>query len=180
MSALVDKILDAKDIPEKGRTRVSTRPKVDEAGARKIARDVLRKEVPVSQALQAAGYSEKQSLKGLDRVKQTAILRKAFREEKAKILAELAEGGPGLNPQQMEALIVNRLKDNIVRGKDTAVMSAKLLGSHKALNLWQPDYRTGVIVINAGGLTSEITNDLPPEDSCLGAGLPEEDPGDQR
>jgi acyl transferase domain-containing protein len=155
MSAIVNRVLDAKDDNGKwrrarSRAEMEKSPaKVTEAEAKKIARDVLRRDKPISRALEAAGYSKKQAGKGMSRVKDNQILRRAFAEEKAKILAELAESGPELNSDQTERLIVNRLKDNIVRGKDVAVMSAKLLGSHKKLALWEADSRTGVILVSA-------------------------------
>jgi len=169
MTAITDRILDAKDDNDQGNWRAKLRKfgdrtnpvKVTEAEAKKVARAVLRKDVPISQALEAAGYAPKQAAKGMARVKDNQFLRKAFAEEKAAILKELAESGPELNLDQTERLIVNRLKDNIVRGKDTAVMSAKLLGSHKKLALWEAEGRAGIIIVNAPGAGVLAHTDVP-------------------
>jgi len=172
MTAITKRILEAKDDNDQGNWRAKLRKfgdrtnpvKVTEAEAKKIARAVLRKDVPISQALEAAGYAPKQAAKGMQRVKDNQLLRKAFAEEKALILKELTESGPELNPDQTERLIVNRLKDNIVRGKDVAVMSAKLLGSHKKLALWQPESVAGVIIVNAPGSAILAHTEVPEDE----------------
>jgi hypothetical protein len=42
-----------------------------------------------------------------------------------------------------------RLVDNIVKGKDGGAMSAKILGSDTELNLWQPEFQQGLIILQA-------------------------------
>ncbi len=121
---------------------------------RQCAKAVLRKGKPIGEALVAAGYSETQSKKGMGLVKRIKALGIAFREETRLIEAEQAEGPlvPN-NWNARETLIVDRLEKNIKAGKDDGVMSCKLLGSHKALNLWHVDSVTGTIIINAVGMT---------------------------
>jgi hypothetical protein len=115
-----------------------------------VAKDVLRRGKTIYKSLVDAGYAPKQAKKGMDVVKRTRALRIAFQQETAKIEKELAE--TPLRPRGWdvrEQLILARLEKNIRAGKDTAVMSAKLLGSHKKLNLWQPENQTGIIILNS-------------------------------
>lgn len=153
---------------------------------RQCARDVLRKGKSVYESLVKAGYSVKQAKKGLQRIKQSHALRTAFQEETAKLEKERAAAP--LLPDSWNAkeqLIVNRLVKNIRAGKDGGALSAKLLGSHKALNLWTPDFRTGVIILNAPGAVApvDVAAELPPIDDLepvSGDCLLEGKPFDQR
>jgi hypothetical protein len=95
-------------------------------------------------ALKAAGYADKQARKGWNLINQTGGIQMAMRRRAAKILGlekETVEQMQG--PELWEALIEWRLQQNIMRGEDKAVQSAKLLGNHKKLGLWNPDVIIG-------------------------------------
>jgi len=47
----------------------------------------------------------------------------------------------------MEKLILSRLGENIVQGKDSGTQSAKVLGSHRDLNMWKSVRLSGVIIL---------------------------------
>jgi len=135
-----------------GHRKYGAKAKPPEERHYKCARDVLRKGKTVFEALVTCGYAEKQAAKGLQVVKRVNALRVAFQEESAKIEKELAEAPLLPNSwNAREQLILTRLEKNIKAGKDGGALSAKLLGSHKALNLWEVDSRTGVIIVNAPG-----------------------------
>ena len=51
-----------------------------------------------------------------------------------------------------EDLIIGRLQENIENGSDKAALSAKIMGSHKALGLWTAENQTGVVVLNVNAL----------------------------
>jgi hypothetical protein len=129
---------------------------------RQAARNVLRKNMPVKHALEAIGYAPQQAKKAWATIKRSSALRKAFEEEAA--LMEKQKYTAPLQPSwdAREALILNRLEKNIKSGKDKAVMSCKVMGSHKALSLWQPENQTGVIVLNLPHLPAPT--DTIPED----------------
>jgi hypothetical protein len=113
--------------------------KPPEAKHRKVARDVLRHGKPLCDALVAAGYSPTQSKTGMRVVEKSNALRVAFQEEAAKIEADAKKAPLFPTENALEGLIMGRLQSNIVKGKDLAVMSCKLAGSHKKLNLWTVD-----------------------------------------
>jgi hypothetical protein len=143
MKSAIRKILDyAEKDPRTNRPSL-----ISEEEARKLARRVLRQGKPIGEELRKAGFAPRQARKGMRRVQESRTLRRAFLMEKDAIIK-----GPSkefaLDVEQAEGLIVDRLKKNIKAGTDKAVMSAKLLGSHKKLNLWQPENQTGIIVIN--------------------------------
>lgn len=54
-----------------------------------------------------------------------------------------------LTIEQQQHLLVGRLIDNVERGTDKGVMSAKVLGSRKEISLWTPDLQVGVVLVNA-------------------------------
>jgi hypothetical protein len=128
--------------------RLGSTPAPVEEKHRICARNVLRKAMPIGQALEGIGYSAKQAKKGMAVVRRSNALRMAFQEETE--LMERQKYQAPLTPswEAMEPLIAKRLKNNIEKGKDSAVMSCKLAGSHKKLNLWTPENQTGIIILN--------------------------------
>jgi hypothetical protein len=128
----------------------SSRVKITPA-MRECAKNVLRKGMKIGEALVKAGYSETQAKKGLRLVRNKKALSQAFREETRKIEAERQEDPLFPVEGALEGLIMNRLQSNIVKGEDKAVMSCKIAGSHKKLNLWTPELQQGIIILNAPG-----------------------------
>lgn len=122
---------------------------------RTVARNVLRKGMAISHALMMAGFSPAQASKGMHKVRLCYGLRTAFREEGEKIAREKEAAAKSmvLDPwAKREEMIVNLLEGNIKAKRDRAIGSAKLLGSHKKLNLWQPEFQNGVIILNVPDL----------------------------
>jgi hypothetical protein len=146
MKSAIRAILDMRENSKK--TVITRPPLLSEEESRKLAKRVLRNGKPICAELEKAGFSHNQSRKGMRTVMRSRILRRAFLIEKDAIMKGKPKEELGLNLEQAEGLIVDRLRKNIKAGKDNAVMSAKLLGSHKKLNLWQPENQTGIIVIN--------------------------------
>ena len=105
---------------------------------------LLGEGMPVGQALRAAGWSEMQSKKGFSAVPGDVL---AALPKKAQALIDR---GRALKTDKsaMENLIVGRLSENIVQGKDGGSQSAKILGSHRDLNMWVPDSQQGLIVLS--------------------------------
>jgi hypothetical protein len=129
---------------------------------RTCARNVLRKAMPIGQALEGIGYSPKQAKKGMAVVRRSNGLRVAFQEETESMERQKYQAPLTPSWEAMEPLIAKRLKSNIEKGKDSAVMSCKLAGSHKKLNLWEPEYRQGIIVINTpAGVGDGAVPELP-------------------
>ena len=104
---------------------------------------LLGEGMPVGQALRAAGWSEMQSKKGFAAVPGDVL---AALPKKAQALMDR---GKALKTDKsaMENLIVGRLSENIAQGRDGGTQSAKVLGSHRDLNMWQPDQLAGLIVL---------------------------------
>jgi hypothetical protein len=109
---------------------------------KKLAELLSQGDIPVSQALLAAGYTETQAKKGMAAVPD-AVLK--MLPKKAKRLMNLGKA----DKQSRTDLIRGRLMDNVLTGKDGGAMSAKILGQDRELNLWQPDSMTGLIVLEA-------------------------------
>lgn len=95
----------------------------------------------VTEAMRAAGYSPSTVDQGIRAVPATvqALGIKAL---------PLYQAGKGLSIGDLEKLALGRLAQNVVEGKDAGTLTAKVIGSHKALNLWIAENQTGVIVIN--------------------------------
>ena len=99
----------------------------------------------VSEALIAAGYSKTQANKGWESVPKSVI---KLLPKKTRMLMDRGKA-LAAEKRDMEHLIIGRLADNVTAGKDGGSLSAKILGSHRDLNLWQPEGLAGVIVLNA-------------------------------
>jgi hypothetical protein len=103
--------------------------------AKKLAKGLRPRDV-----LLEAGYSEKQSSKGWAAVPDGV---KLLLPAKGKRLMNLGS----VDPQTQKKLLLGRLVDNVMEGKDGGAMSAKILGSHRELSLWTPEQNQGVVVI---------------------------------
>jgi len=109
----------------------------------KVLADALAKGMPIGKALLKAGYSERQSLKG-----RAAIPARVWKmlPKEAQRLMNLAKSTA---PEQQRDLVVGRLVDNLLKGKDKAVHSAKALGGTRDNNMFTPDQQVGLVVISA-------------------------------
>jgi hypothetical protein len=93
--------------------------------------------------LRQAGWSELQSKKGYAAVPADVL---AMLPKKTKALMDKGRALKG-DKDAMENLILGRLGENIANGKDAGTQSAKVLGSHRDLNMWTPDQLAGVIIL---------------------------------
>jgi hypothetical protein len=93
-------------------------------------------------AMMASGYSEPMASRGWTGVPKSVFALLAKRGTK------LTRLGAELSLDDCKHLVLGRLAENCVKGKDGGVMSAKVLGSRRELNLWTPDSQVGVIVLN--------------------------------
>jgi hypothetical protein len=85
----------------------------------------------------------------MQRVQQSHVLRVAFQEEAQRIEQDAKKAPLFPTEGALEGLIMSRLEKNIIKGEDKAVMSCKLAGSHRKLNLWTQDSVTGIVIVNA-------------------------------
>ena len=108
---------------------------------RKLA-SLLAQDVPVGEALREAGWSERQSMKGWEAVPDKVL---AQLPKKAQRLVAL---GKSADKETRKHIVRGRLLENAIHGKDGGAMSAKILGSDSELNMWTPDFQTGLIVLN--------------------------------
>jgi hypothetical protein len=99
--------------------------------------------VPVSKAMEQAGWSETQAAKGWQKVPKGVI------KMLPKSAQRLIHLGKTTTPDEMRALVHGRLVDNVTKGTDKAAQSAKILGGSRDLNMWTPDMQMGVIVLTA-------------------------------
>src|SRR4051812_47742953 len=102
---------------------------------RKAARELVRKGKAPAEALRCAGFPSKQARKGRGEFTKRKGLRKAVCTEYKKFLAE---GKDLPSSDDMGRMVVHRLLQNIVRGEDRGVQSAKQLGLHRDLRLFEP------------------------------------------
>ena len=108
----------------------------------KKAASLLAQGESYSSALLAAGYSPNVAKKGRAGVPD-AVLRMV--PKKAAKLRELGKLGSDVYRE----LVLGRLAENTIQGKDAGVMSAKTLGSTKELDMFRTESQVGVIVVNA-------------------------------
>lgn len=94
----------------------------------------------IQQAFIDAGYSPATAANGLDAVPDGVM---KLLGEKGSAIAKLGRA----SVKEMKEIAVGRLVSNCVEGTDKGALSAKILGSHRELNLWQPDNATGLIVL---------------------------------
>jgi hypothetical protein len=122
------------DEPKRGRPKTPAQHK-------KLA-SLLAQDIPVGEALRSAGWSARQSAKGWDAVPDKVMVKLP---KKAKHLMALGK----TDKESRKNLLRGRLVDNIVKGKDGGAMSAKILGSDNDLNMWQPEFQQGLIILQA-------------------------------
>jgi len=60
-----------------------------------------------------------------------------------------------IHPEDQENLVRGRLADNVVKGSDRGVMSAKALGSDKRVSMFTPEFQQGIIVLQPPNMTAE-------------------------
>lgn len=109
-------------------------------------------------ALISAGYSPSTAKMGWTGVPKVAMSLLTKRG------AKLTRFGAELSLDDCKNLVLGRLAENCVKGKDGGVMSAKVLGSRRELNLWTPDSQVGVIVLSQGSRNDVQTMLEPPAD----------------
>ncbi len=103
---------------------------------------LLAQDVPVGEALREAGWSERQSHKGWEAVPEAVL---AQLPKKARRLVTL---GKDTDKETRKHIVRGRLLQNAIQGKDGGAMSAKILGSESELNMWQPEFQQGLVIIN--------------------------------
>src|SRR5437660_857389 len=119
---------------------------------------LLAQDVPVGEALREAGWSERQSQKGWDAV--PALVFKQL-PKKAQRLVML---GKNLDADTQRHMVRGRLAQNTISGKDGGAMSAKILGSDTRVNMWQPDFQQGLIILQTPQYVIDHKADLFAED----------------
>jgi hypothetical protein len=107
------------------------------------AADLLGEGLPVSQALAQAGWSQASANKGVAAIPEGVL--KLLPKKQMELIAL----GKSISKDDIQHGISGRLFENVVKGSDKGVQSAKVLGSRKDLAMWQPDAMTGVIVLQA-------------------------------
>ena len=103
---------------------------------------VADKTMTIGQALLDCGYTELQARKGISSVPD-AVWRLLPRN--AQKIAKLGR----VSPEMQQDLVRGRLVENTIRGKDSGSMSAKILGSDKRVNMWTPEQRNNVLILQA-------------------------------
>jgi hypothetical protein len=102
-------------------------------------------------------------------VRRVYGLRTAFQEEGELIArgkeAEAKKMGLADPWQRREEMIVDLLESNIRAKRDRAIGSAKLLGSHRKLGLWETEFKAGIVILNAptAGTMPPLTGEIPEE-----------------
>lgn len=94
------------------------------------------------EALRAAGYSEASARQGWKKVPVRIMSRLG---KKGKRLIEKGK----MDKQDLEHLVIGRLAENVISGKDGGAQSAKILGSHRDINAWTPEQMAGLIILQA-------------------------------
>src|SRR5262249_42472259 len=103
---------------------------------------LLANDTPVGEALRTAGWSARQSAKGWESVPDLVL---AKLPAKAKKLVALGK----TDKETRRNLVRGRLLSNTISGKDGGGMSAKILGSDRALGMWEPELNSGLIILQA-------------------------------
>lgn len=106
---------------------------------------------PIGQALVEAGWSEKQARKGKAIIEGSRTLQAAIVKEVGQGWEELVTKGANVTPETLQNAVMGRIATNLIQGTDAGTQTAKLAGQWKSLNMWQPEFQQGVIVINGGG-----------------------------
>jgi hypothetical protein len=101
---------------------------------------LLKTGMPIGEALRQAGWSELQSKKGRAAVPKSVWKMLGATAEK---LVQMGE----IDPNTQEKLVRGRLVKNVIQGSDAGAQSAKILGSDRRVNMWQPEIQNGLIII---------------------------------
>ena len=126
--------------------------KSDPARLKKLAA-ALNEGIPVCAALEQAGWSESQAKKGFQKVPQAVF--GMLNTPTRKRIENLINLGKSFTPEDQENLVRGRLADNVVKGSDRGVMSAKALGSDKRVSMFTPEFQQGIIVLQPPNMTAE-------------------------
>lgn len=118
---------------------------------------LLAQDVPVGEALVAAGWSPTQALKGWDAVPDAVLVKLP---KKAHRLIALGK----TDKDMRRNLVRGRLVSNTITGKDGGAMSAKILGSDKELSMWEAESQTGIVVLSTPQCALDHKNELLGED----------------
>jgi hypothetical protein len=103
--------------------------------------ELLTANTPVCEALALAGWSKTQALKGWKKVPPVVMAMLP------KPMQKLIDLGKKTSPDDRRNLVLGRLVENVTSGTDKGAMSAKILGSDRELNMWQPDQLAGVVIL---------------------------------
>jgi hypothetical protein len=134
----------AKTIAPKRRPETKPKPSHNAVTTPQMARKAaegLARGLSVKQALEEAGYSPSMCNSGWRRVNLT------IQTELRRIASRYIKTGQQLTAEDQQNAIRGRLYENVVRGVDKGVMSAKVLGSDKRISMWQADSQVGVVVL---------------------------------
>lgn len=115
------------------------------ARQRKAAELLAHSDKTIHGAMLEAGYSSHMAVRGIAGIPKTVL---ALMPQESN----LVDLGRALNPEQQEALVRGRLALNVLKGKDSGVVSAYRLGQDKRVNMFTPENQTGVVVLNVNAL----------------------------
>lgn len=118
----------------------------------------------IGEAMVAAGYSRRSSQRGMASMSHTnrEKFSEALNAHESKMLSKFAEIGKSVSAEAQQDLVRGALLSNVAQGKDKATNSLKLLGSDKRVNMFEPDSKTGVIIIQAVPIPSfDLKDDVP-------------------
>jgi hypothetical protein len=98
----------------------------------------------LSEAMQLAGYSVAVAKTGRRGLSSELLAVLEAYEKGKKAANELIAYRKGFSIKEVGSIVEARLLKNAVEGTDAGAVSAKTLGGHKDLKLWQPDTVVGV------------------------------------
>jgi hypothetical protein len=126
----------------------------------KKAGKLLAQGLNYTDAYTAAGYSQAQARKG-----------KALLDGNEGMKEALIEEARRCPPEIQESLIEGRLISNIVSGEDRATASCKTLGSHRRLNMWEPEHQSRVVVYQVSPRLEALAEELAVRDDPANEGV---------
>src|SRR5882762_8969294 len=107
----------------------------------RVAKDILCEGKPIRQALLDSGYSQASANQGMARIRRSVPLAVAYAQE-----VERLKKMP-VPPAEARAQIIRaKLLENVAENSDHAVLSLKLLGQDREVNLWKSENQQGIIV----------------------------------
>lgn len=102
----------------------------------------------IKATLLANGYANGPANMGLAGVPKVSLL--LMLEKQNPEMHAIITGG--YDAPDYKALVLARLTENVVKGRDGGVASAKALGSIRELNMFTPDSQVGVVIVQAPGM----------------------------